>query len=173
MSVPGWEGILDDGEDILWQGRPDTRIVFNPANVITFLFGLAFAAFALFWMIMAASAGGFFWAFGLIHFSVGFGISFGAIFWDAFKRARTWYTLTGPRAFIATELPVLGKSLKSYPIDADTMLDFREGHPSSIFFAAEQRRGKNSTYTVNIGFQRIADGRAVYQIFRDIQKAAA
>ena len=65
MTAPaGWEGILDTGETILWQGRPDGKIVLRPANTATFVFGLAFAGFALFWMIMASTAGGFFWAFG-------------------------------------------------------------------------------------------------------------
>ena len=84
----GWDGILDDDEAIVWQGRPDGKVVFRPGNIIGFLFGLAFAIFALFWMILAASAGGFFWAFGLIHFSVGIGISFGALFWSALSAAQ-------------------------------------------------------------------------------------
>ena len=52
----GWEGILDPGERILWQGRPVPGIVWRPQQMVTFLFGLAFAGFALFWMLMAATA---------------------------------------------------------------------------------------------------------------------
>ena len=168
-----WASILDPGEQILWQGRPDGRIVLRPGNIVTFIFGLFFAGFALFWMIMASRAGGFFWAFGLIHFSVGVGLSFGAIFWGAFVRRRTWYTLTDQRAFIATDLPVRGRGLKSYPITADMMLDYAPGDPASVWFAAETRRTKNGTSTKRIGFERIADGDEVYQHIRQIQRQRA
>jgi hypothetical protein len=173
MTTPGWDGILDEGEDIIWQGRPDAKLVFKPENIVMFLFGLAFAGFALFWMVMASMAGGFFWMFGLIHFSVGVGIAGGALFWNAYKRKHSWYTLTSRRAFIATDMPVMGRSLKSYPIDEDTVLDFIDGDLATIHFATERKRGKNGTYTVNIGFEWIENGRAVYQIFRDIQRSAA
>lgn len=171
MTAPtGWEGILDTGEKILWQGRPDGKIVFRPANIATFLFGLVFAGFALFWMIMASAAGGFFWAFGLIHFSVGLGLSFGAIFWGVFVRRYTWYTLTDRRAFIATDMPISRRSLKSYPITDDTVLDFAPGSLASVWFYEEVRRNKNTSTRKKIGFERITDGEEVYRMFRDIQE---
>ena len=46
MSDSSWENILDPGERILWQGRPDGAVVFRIQNAVTFLFGLAFAGFA-------------------------------------------------------------------------------------------------------------------------------
>ena len=171
MTAPtGWEGILDTGEKILWQGRPDGKIVFRPANIATFLFGLVFAGFALFWMIMASAAGGFFWAFGLIHFSVGLGLSFGAIFWGVFVRRYTWYTLTDRRAFIATDMPISRRSLKSYPITDDTVLDFAPGSLASVWFYEKVRRNKNTSTRKKIGFERITDGEEVYRMFRDIQE---
>ena len=173
MTTPGWDGILDEGEDIIWQGRPDAKLVFKPENIVMFLFGLAFAGFALFWMVMASMAGGFFWMFGLIHFSVGIGIFAKSIFGDTFERRKTWYTLTDRRAFIATDMPIRGRSLKSYPIDEDTVLDFIDGDLATIHFATERKRGKNGTYTVNIGFERIENGREVYKKFRDVQRSAA
>jgi len=87
MSIPtGWGDILDPGETILWQGRPDGAMVLKLSNIVMLVFGLFFAGFALFWMVLAASAGGVFWMFGLIHFSVGIGIAFGALFWSAYRR---------------------------------------------------------------------------------------
>ncbi|HHB81247.1 MAG TPA: aspartate carbamoyltransferase catalytic subunit [Aliiroseovarius sp.] len=171
MQSTGWEGILDAGEKILWQGRPDTRIHIKLGNIFTMIFGLSFAGFALFWMVMAASAGGAFWMFGLIHFTAGLAIILGPIFWTPYKRRRTWYTLTDRRAIIATDLPFKGKQLKSYPIDDATMLDFSPGDPASITFAQERRRGsKGRTYTVDIGFEYIGEGDKVYRLMRDIQQ---
>lgn len=165
----GWDGILDEDERILWQGRPDGQLVLSALHLPLVLFGTAFAGFALFWMIMAAFAGGFFWMFGLIHFFVGAGLVVGPPLFSAFRRQRTWYTLTDRRAFIATDLPLTGRKFKSYPIDEDTRLDFVDGDPSSVHFAEAVRRGKNRTYRVPVGFERIEGGREVYRLIRKVQ----
>jgi len=170
---PGWEGILDDGETILWQGHPDSGLELRPGNLIAFLFGLAFAGFALFWMVMASRAGGVFWMFGLIHFLVGLGLAFGAVFWTALRRRHTWYTLTDKRAFIAVDMPFFGRNLKSFPITATTVLEYNDAKPPSVMFNHEMRRGRNGTYRVAVGFERIADGAEVYGLMRKVQKGAA
>ena len=144
-------------------------VTWRLANVLTSVFGLIFAGFALFWMMLASRAGGGFWMFGLIHFSVGLGLAVGPPFVSAWRRRHTWYTLTDRRAFIATDVPMQGRKLKSYPIDAGTTLDFTGGPRASIHFAHDYRRGKNGSYRVPIGFERIADGDKVYQLFREVQ----
>lgn len=170
----GWEGILDPGEQILWQGRPDGKVVIRARNVVVLLFGLAFGGFALFWIIMAgAMGGGMFALFGLPHFLIGASIVWGALYWGAYKRRRTWYTLTDRRAIIATDLPIRGRRLKSWPIEADTPIDYQPGEPASVYFASETRRGQNSSYQVPIGFERIAEGDKVYRLIRDIQTGDA
>ena len=174
MSMQGsWEGILDKGETVLWQGRPDGQLVLRVGNIAGSIFGLFFAGFALFWMIMASQAGGFFWMFGLLHFFVGLGVAFGSIFWSAWRRRHTWYTLTDRRAFIATDIPFKGRSLKSYPITASTVLNYDGGDPASIMFNHEMRRSKNGSYRVDVGFERIENGAEVYRIMREIQERQA
>lgn len=171
MSAPaGWGGILDDGEAILWQGRPDGAVKFKVAHLLSGLFGLIFAGFALVWMVMASSAGGYFWMFGLIHFFVGLSIGIGPPFWNAWRRRHTWYTLTDRRAFIATDIPLRGRRLASYPIDGDTVLDYQSGDLDTIYFAHEMRRIKNGTRRHDIGFERITGGAEVYRTLRDIQR---
>ncbi|MCP3970569.1 MAG: aspartate carbamoyltransferase catalytic subunit [Rhodobacteraceae bacterium] len=173
MTAPkDWEGILDEGEAIRWQGRPGGRVVWQVQHVFTFLFGLAFAGFAVFWMIMASKAGGGFWMFGLIHFSVGVGLAVGPPFWNAWTRGHTWYTLTDRRAIIATDTPFLGRKLQSYPIAEDTAIEYQPGDPATIHFAHEYRRGKNRSRRVAIGFERIEYGQEVYRMIREIQKGA-
>ncbi len=171
MQETGWEDILDEGEKILWQGRPDTRIHVKPSNIFVVLFGLGFAGFALFWMVMAAAAGGGFWVFGLLHFAVGLALALAPIFWGPYKRRRTWYTLTNRRAFIATDLPLRGKQLKSYPITEETVLDYAPGPPATIHFETETHRtSKGRNVQVPIGFERIDNGDKVYRLMRDIQR---
>ncbi len=171
MSPPsGWEGILDEDEEVLWQGRPDNRIVFRMVYLLSGALGLFFAGFAVVWMVMVAQTGGFAWMFGLIHFSVGLAIGIGPPLWSAWTRRHTWYTLTDRRAFIATDLPLRGRRLKSYPIDDDTVLDYRDGDPPTVYFAHEMRRTKNGSRRVDIGFERIADGQEVYRLMRQVQR---
>jgi hypothetical protein len=169
----GWEGILDPNETILWQGRPDGSFELAPSMIFTGLFGLAFASFALFWMIGASMAGGIFWMFGLIHFSVGIGLVLGTIFGPSFVRRRSWYTLTDRRAFIARTLPMKGRSIKSYPITPNTMIEFKDGTLPSTFFASEIKRSGKGTKVVETGFERIEDARALLQMIRTIQKDPA
>ena len=172
MSVhENWKGILEKDEEILWQGRPDGTFHLKPDSIFVSVFGVFFAGFALFWMVgVAAAAGGMFWSFGLIHFSVGVALIIGPNFWSAYRRRHSWYTLTNTRAFIATDMPLLGRKLKSYPIEPGAVLELIDTQPPSVKFAKETRRGKNSTYQVAIGFDRIIDARDVYKMMRGIQK---
>lgn len=171
-AAPGWEGILHDGEEILWQGRPDPSFRLSAGRIIEAVFGTFFAGFAVFWMIMAASGPGGFWMFGLIHFSVGVGLVLHALFWPTFRRRHTWYTLSTERAFVATNLPIRGKALKSYAITAETPIRHEDGHPGSIWFAHEYRKTKRGSRRVDIGFERIAAARDVLQLITGIQRSA-
>ena len=172
LDRTGWEGILDEGETVLWQGRPDARVVFRIEKAFQFIFGLFFAGFAVFWMVMASQAGGAFWMFGLLHFGVGLAVAFGALFKDAYRRRHTWYTLTDRRAFIATDMPHKGRVLDSYPITPDTRLIMVDASArlATVNFASEEKRGnKGRRFTVPVGFERIPEGEKVYRLMRNIQ----
>ena len=169
MNNTEWSGILDRDEKILWQGRPDGRFSTGFGAFFKIPFFTFFTGFSVFWMWGASQAGGVFWMFGLLFFFAGLSGLTWAIIGSTLTRRNSWYTLTTSRAMIATNLPFQGKKLKSYPITQSTNLDFRDGDPASIFFASETRRGNDNDYTVEIGFERIRDGRVVYQHFRSIQ----
>ncbi len=168
-----WGGILAQDEEILWQGRPDAKPKSHPRRFVSVLFGAAFSGFALFWMAMAAQAGGLFWMFGLIHFGVGIGIMVGPIYSAAWRRRHTWYTLTNKNAYIGTDVPFRGRKLASYPITAETALVFSdEGDFATIHFAHEMRKsGKRGSKRHDIGFERIKDGRDVYAMMRELREA--
>lgn len=166
----GWEDILAEGEEILWQGRPAVKLGGNLRRVPAMLFGLAFAGFALFWMIMASQAGGGFWMFGMIHFAVGLSLAFGAPFWARYRRQHTWYTLTNRRALIATDMPFSGRGLKSYPITESTVLDLQQTTPPSLYFDEEFRRSNKGSKRVQIGFEGIGDASEVMAYMHKIQR---
>lgn len=171
MSILDWKNHLDQDEDILWQGRPDAaNFSLEPSNVFQAIFGTFFAGFALFWMTMASLAGGFFWMFGLLHFGVGAGLVIWSVYGGKFIRQRTWYTLTNCRAFIATQVPIKGRRLSSYPITSGTPIDYIGSTPPSIMFATRSVRSKNGFRAVAIGFEQIHDAAHVQTILRDIQK---
>lgn len=143
-SAPGWEGILAGGETILWQGQPDARIAWGDLLSFQSLFGLFFAGFSLFWIAAAAAMTGgtgrdgiegvfaFFPLFGIPFLLVGLYLVVGRIFWDAYVRGRTWYTLTNQAAFIARE--IRGKrSLNRYPFADMTSIDLRDDTPDRFF----------------------------------------
>ena len=173
-AVPGWEGILDPGERIVWQGRPDQGFNIAASDIGSAVFALFFTGFAVFWMSRAAEMGGAFWMFGLIHFSVGLGLVWKSVFGPTRRRRRTWYTLTDRRAFIATDTAKTGRALKSYPITPETRITYKDGPPATIHFARERHKtSKGRSYISRIGFERIADGQNVLALLRKAQRKEA
>ncbi|MBS8228384.1 aspartate carbamoyltransferase catalytic subunit [Vannielia litorea] len=181
---PGWGGLLDEDEEILWQGRPSAAVVVRASDLPESLFGLFFAGFAIFWISMASSmspgrnAPGifhFFPLFGLPFLAIGLYMVFGKFFWRAYQRRHTNYTLTNKRGFIATE--VMGqRKLKSYAL-TDTLELEQSAQGDTLWFASATytRRNKNGfkrTYSKRIGFELIEDGAKVMGLARKALREA-
>jgi hypothetical protein len=172
----GWEGILEPGETVLWQGQPRPGVSFAGFDLRRTLFGIVFLGFALFWVVGAAGATGdapflmrfLFPAAGLLFVFQGARLAGGDRLWQAWVRKHTWYTLTSRRALIATE--VFGRRrLDAWPITGRNALDLVEGSPGSVFFADSGGpfgRGRR------IGFERIDDAREVLALMRRVQRGA-
>ena len=175
---PGWEGILQPGERILWQGRPDARPDFSLLLSTRTLFGLFFAGFAVVWIGTAASmlwapgtrmpAPAFFRllfpAFGIPFVIVGLGLAFGPVWRDWRARRAAWYTLTDRTAFVATAS--LGqRRLDRYPLDAALNPSLIDDDPGSILFsAAPATSGPAPGWTFGTGrstFRRGSDSLAL------------
>ena len=130
--------------------------------------GVVLIGFSILWMQMAAHGGGYFWTLGLLIFGIGFFNVIGIHFWKTHARRNTYYTLTSQNAFIATNL--FGrKSLKSYPIENGTDLEFFDGPTQTIVFARVTKRGKHGSYEVPVGFEFIPDGRDVMKLLHNVQ----
>lgn len=166
QNHPGWQGILDSGERILWQGQPDRRFRVDFGNLRGVVPGFAITCFSLFWMYQAAKGSIFFAMFGLIFLFAGLRQFFGPIIMPAFLRSRSWYTLTDRRAIVATDLPFRGRRLTSYPIDRDTPVELVSGDPPSILFGHpavdRSRRG---------AFSHIPEADHVMSLIHQIQRA--
>jgi len=197
-SQAGWDGILVEGEEILWQGRPDGQIVWRSLLAPETAFGVFFTGFAAVWIKMASWIGSaapdtggvidIFPLFGLPFVLIGLYMIVGRIFADAYLRRGTHYTLTNLDTYIATN--VFGrKKLKNYPISAGQQVTLEDGTPGSVWFATEtvattrtttingRQSQRTGTSQRKIGFRRIDDAREVYgimrQLVRDLEKAEA
>lgn len=165
-TAPGWQGILDDGEEILWQGQPEARIRVTPRNLRDSAFGLFFALFGLFWTIGALASGGLFGLFGLFFVGMGAWKAAKPAILPAYIRARTWYTLTDRRAVIATDVAVQGKRLTTRPILPETQIEYQASAPPSIWFGAPGVADR-------VGFEYIDDADKVLALIRGIQRPQA
>lgn len=173
----GWAGLLDPGEQVLWQGRPDAGLTLSPVAPIQIIMGLIFMGFSLFWMSMVRwiSAGmdgpiQLFPLFGLVFFFIGLWNAGGYALWRSFRRRYMFYSLTNKRAFIATNLPGFGRKLQSYPITKETHFDFEDNQLGTIWFAKQHISSKNGSVSRPIGFERIADARSVYALLRQVRR---
>ena len=187
-TPPGWEDILDPGETVLWQGRPEAGPAFRPQHPMQVVMGVFFVAFSTFWIKMAFwITGGFpddmgglidiFPYFGFLFLGVGLYMAGGFVVWDMLRLRRTTYTLTDRRAFIATDLPLQGRRLRSWPLDEDTRLSLDDGAPGSVWFTWKEVKWRSNrslhsvkSQEVPVGFERIAQARRVYRMMRDITR---
>lgn len=162
-------GMLHKGEKIVWQGRPSARVHLRPYDLLMMLFGLFFAGFALFWILGAYAAGGAFWKFGLIHLSVGIAVVATPLIWNPYVRARSSYVLTDQRAFIFTELPMMGRKTDIYPLRNMTELSLKDGNPGTVWFAS-RNSWSNARPVRRIGFEFIQDAARVFGLINRAQE---
>jgi len=171
-SVPeGWDGIMVPGERILWRGRPIARVKWLRVGIMA-AFGLAFAGFAVFWMVMAARSGAWFWAFGLIHFSVGLGLAAVSILEERMRLQDTFYTLSDRAAYVASRTLLKGRRLDTYPITAGLELGLRGGDKAGdVVFGSRSRWTISGLRAVEVGFLDITGAPEVFAILRNAREA--
>ena len=100
-----WTSLLGRGEKIVWQGRPDRKlIVLRSSDTFLIPFSLLWCGFAFFWEFTVLSTPDPFpfALFGLPFIAIGLYIVFGRFLVDSYIRHNTSYALTNQRAIIAT-----------------------------------------------------------------------
>ncbi len=166
-----WDGVLQDGEVLLWQDQPALSLVLEDIRWLEAGMGVFFMGFSIVWMGMTAQAGGIFWMFGLIFFFIGMRNSLGQFLIDPWLRRQTYFTLTNQRAFVASRKLMGGKVLKSYVIDKNSPLELEQGQTHSIYFATEERRrNKGGRYTAKIGFEHMSESAEPFQLLEKIRR---
>lgn len=163
---------LGPTERILWQGRPSAGLVVTPTHLFSLLRGLL--ALGLFLYVIARLNMGVSDYFDIQVIVIA--IFFMAIPIDivksAYVRRISSYTLTNQRGIMQMDMPFFGQVIRSYPILADTVLDFARGRKkSSIFFGTVKRKAWDPrAKTARVGFERIADGDAVFALIGQRQR---
>lgn len=164
----GWEGILEPGERVIWQGQPDPDTRWQPPEGRDLRDGIAMSAFGILWCVAVAVNGSIAWVVGLLFLGIGAYKLAGQPYWQTRKLRRTTYTLTTTRAIIATETGGR-RRMTSYPIDAETPVATDGVEPATITFATRYANGVAQP----IGFERVRPGREVLGHFRAVQKGQA
>ena len=162
-----WDGILDAGERVVWQGSPTGRLRLEFRSVFHVIF-MAFWGAIPTAMVIANPA-----ALFLIVPAVFMGITLwffvGQHFWAAHRRRNTFYTLTDRRLFVATS--TLGKrKLESIPITRDLVIELDDKPEGNIWLEDGARTGVyvNGTKKKR-GLEQLADARDAYRHLRAVQ----
>jgi hypothetical protein len=190
----GWDGFLDEGEHVLWQGRPDPGIEWRQMLSPTSLFGVVFTAFSLFWIGAAAAmiwgtgdAPGIFVLFplfGLPFLLIGLFMMGGNVVWAAYLRRSTIYSVTTRQVFIARDTGA-GRTLEAIRIANITDIALEGGDPGTVRidvarplgFRTEKIDGPDGMGMArskrSFRLARLPEAARVFSLIRDQQRALA
>jgi hypothetical protein len=95
---------LDPGERLLWAGQPRQGLRLQTSDFVMIPASLMWGGFAIAWEVMAFAIGApiFFKLWGIPFVLVGLYIMVGRFFFDARRRARTFYGLTDRSLLLIT-----------------------------------------------------------------------
>lgn len=175
-----WDDWFDDGETLLWQGKPE-NVRHWALNVFISVFGLPFlwAGVAVLLSGLGMIGNGTFMDFGLGVFQLAFAVPFlgvgaamvfGIWLLDWLAPDRTRYALTNKAGYIATRL--WGRKMDVFPIMPDIrveLIEHRRGTSTIYFHFEEKLDSDGDQFTSKKGFADIADGQEVYRIVREAQ----
>lgn len=171
MSAPQdeWDGILEPGEKVLWQGRPGAGFKPTISHLVDALRGAAAMAVGIVFVLGADFLP--FLVIGVFLILTGFYMLAGRHLWQIYEnRHYTWYTLTNKRAFIGRSDPFGNRSLETYKLCPDTMLELVPGERPSVYFSHEVVKRRDKEVRRRIGFESVADGDTVFRLMRDVQE---
>ncbi len=174
-------GPLDPGERLIWSANPDPPRYALRKGTYTFLFGIFFFGFSLFWIHGAYTAESRatsqllfpFWMFGIPFVIAGASMVLSPV-WYFFRAMHTTYALTNRRAIMDISGPFPRRT--SVPLHQIPFVDVRsaaEG-PGHVLFQEAATSYNNKGMTQRDGFIAIADAARVGQMLRStIEKSAS
>ncbi|WP_299412743.1 hypothetical protein [uncultured Sulfitobacter sp.] len=166
MSDP-WDGILNEDEEILWQGTPAHGFALAQPDIPALIYGLCCLAFSVFWIMMVSDAGRFTWL-DLVPLGIGIAFTCYSVLRDTVARRYSFYTLTNQRAIVGTSYPWSFKRLMITKVTSRTPIHLQRGH--TVVFGVPKY---SSLYPLPLRrpqFTRIDDAENVLSLMQEIQK---
>lgn len=171
---------LSINEHVLWRGIPRQGLLLRGADAVMIPFSLLWGGFAAFWEYSVINSGAplLFRLWGIPFVLIGAHMIAGRFFLEAWKRAKTDYTVTNERIIIRSG--IFSRQVKS--LDLRGMGEFSMTENSkgegTISFGVSAAGNRFSGLAAWPGddtvarFDSIADARKVYEIIRNARYAA-
>jgi hypothetical protein len=165
--------LLDPGEQLIWSGAPNALSFAFRRSWSTFLFGIFFFGFSVFWVHGAATQGGSgnmpggfsFWMFGIPFVAIGAGMVLSPV-WQFLRGLRATYVLTNQRAVVAFAGPFPRRI--SMPLGQIGFVDVRPATDGSgdIYFKETVVSGGDGRSVRRDGFVAIGEVANVERLLR-------
>lgn len=171
---------LEIGEGIVWSGMP-RRTFFTPAATGTFLFGIPWTAFAVFWTLTAGLGTMFSDGFSIFSFFPLFGVPFILIGIGMLSAPLAAYIRSGKTVYVITDKRAIsfegGRStvIKSFTPDRLGDIFRRErsnGYGDVIIHVAHSTDSDGDRQSEEVGFFRIRDPRKVERLLKELSSRA-
>lgn len=133
VRVCDWTEVLEDGETLLWQGRPGIGIVFTTAYC---LFASNIAILTAIHYFYSNAREPYFTGITLTYLILFCGMTAWGLLWPSLTRYRSRYVVTNKRALVAVQKPFAHPQFISYPAQDWTHLVLAGKSPSNLFFRA-------------------------------------
>lgn len=167
-----WEGILREGEEILWQGKPDPGFYLHPSRMTSAGTSVLFLGVSAFMAVSALAQGEPLFFLFLLLFG-GFSSFF---FYDSVirpnrERRYSFYTLTNQRAIVGLALPRRTPELKKFDLFAGKAFEYIPGRLGSIVFDrvyTGTKVNKIKQYYA-VGFIRFVGSDEVWQMIQELK----
>jgi hypothetical protein len=168
-------------ENLLWSGQPKGGVRFRPSDLFLVPASLMWGGFAFFWetMVLTTDAPIFLKLWGVPFVLVGIHLIAGRFFWDAHRRARTFYGVTDRRIVIVrTGLGARVQSLQMRTLADVTLTASRDGTgtitfgptPAGAWFAGT---GWPGAHVQVPQFEWVEEAKATYDLIGEAQRQAA
>ncbi|MCO6511895.1 MAG: hypothetical protein J5I65_13980 [Aridibacter famidurans] len=171
---------LEIGERIVWTGMP-RRTFFTPAATGSFLFGIPWTAFAIFWTLMAGAGTWFTSGFSVFSIFPLFGIPFiligigmlSAPLGAYIKSGRTVYVITDKRAisFEGGSSTVV-RSFTPEKLGEVFRRERPGGYGDVVIDLSHTRDSDGDKQTEEIGFFRVRDPHQVERLLKELASRA-
>ena len=169
MTDDFWQKVLEDGEDLLWTGRPKPRISIRNFQLLGPFVGAAGTVIA----------GGMLLTYNTLPVSqsVVVAVVIGLVILSLVKGLNRWAELTRTRYALTTHRALFFRlqkgetRIKAFPRSAETKPDVRPTSPPSVFFI-RQESSDNPAAAIHFGFEYVDDSASLCSLMATPYKGA-